>query len=465
MTGPGVGNLEGKRVTVVGLGLSGSALVKWLASRGALVGVSESKAATGFQHWLRVNQGLLERTEFGGHTEAFLLSSDLIVVSPGVRTDLPALASAARHGVPVVGELEVALTDSRARVVAVTGTNGKTTTTALLGHLLETAGLDVTVAGNIGVPVSQVVDEIGEGHLLVLEVSSFQLDTAPSFHPHVALLLNVTPDHQDRYPDFEVYAKSKASIFARQGPGDFAILNRRDPRCAALAPGLASRVRWFDARDGRIEGAGVEAGWIVLCDGGQQARIMPTADLPLRGEHNLENALAAAEAAAALGVGPALLAEGLRSFRGVEHRLEPAGTVGQVVFINDSKATNVDAMQKALESFSEPVVLIAGGRDKNLDFTKIRALVGRAARAVVLIGEAAGKIEAAWQGAAPLHRAGSLDEAVRRAWELASPRGVVLLSPGCASFDMFENFEDRGRKFREAVGRLNPGRSQGARAW
>jgi len=457
--------LEGKRVTVVGLGLSGTALVKWLASRGALVGVSESKASTGFQHWLKVNQGLLERTEFGGHTEAFLLSSDLIVVSPGVRADLPALASAARHGIPVVGELEVALADCRARVVAVTGTNGKTTTTALLGHLLETAGLDVTVAGNIGLPVSQVVDEVGEGHLLVLEVSSFQLDTAPSFHPNVALLLNVTPDHQDRYADFEAYAASKASIFANQTAGDFAILNRRDPRCAGLAPSCKARVRWFDARDGRIEGAGVEAGWIVVTDGGQATRIMPTADLPLRGEHNLENALAAAEAAATLGVGAALLAEGLRTFRGVEHRLEPVGTVGQVVFINDSKATNVDAMEKALKSFAEPVVLIAGGRDKQLDFTKVRALVERSVKAVILIGEAADKIAAAWQGAVPLHRAGSLDDAVRRGYELASPRGVVLLSPGCASFDMFENFEDRGRTFREAVGRLNPGRSQGARAW
>lgn len=463
--GPSVMPLEGKRVTVVGLGLSGTALVKWLASRGALVGVSESKPATGFQHWLKVNQGLLERTEFGGHTEAFLISSDLIVVSPGVRADLPALASAAGHGVPVVGELEVALTDCPARVIAVTGTNGKTTTTALLGHLLETAGLDVTIAGNIGVPVSQVVDEVGAGHLLVLEVSSFQLDTAPSFHPNVALLLNVTPDHQDRYPDFEVYARSKASIFANQTVGDFAILNRRDPRCAGLAPDLKSRVRWFDARDGKIEGAGVDAGWIVLTEGGSSTRIMPTADLPLRGEHNLENALAAAEAAATLGVGAALLAEGLRSFRGVEHRLEPVGTVGSVVFINDSKATNVDAMEKALKSFSEPLVLIAGGRDKNLDFTKVRELVARSAKAVILIGEAAAKIEAAWTGAAPLHRAGSLDEAVRLGFELAAPRGVVLLSPGCASFDMFENFEHRGRTFREAVGRLNPGRSQGARAW
>ncbi len=447
-------DLKGKRVTVVGLGLSGRSLVTWLASRGALVSISEAKPEVGFRSWLKENQAHLKRTEFGGHTEGFLGASDRLVVSPGVPLSLPALQAATRQGIPVVGELEVALADCPARVVAVTGTNGKTTTTTLLGHLLTTAGLTATVAGNIGSPVSEVVDEIGAGHTLVLEVSSFQLDTAPSFHPAVAQLLNVTPDHLDRYPSFEAYAKSKALIFANQVPSDVAVLNRGDARCAQLGPSLHARVRWFGTAGGPFEGAGVDAGWISLFNDGETVRILPVSELPLRGAHNLENALAACVAAAVLGVKPTALPEGLRTFRGVEHRLELAGTVGEVTFINDSKATNVDAQEKALKSFPEPVVLIAGGQDKGADFTRLAPLLPGAVRAAILIGDAAPKIEAAWQGVVRVHRAGSLDEAVRKGYELANPRGVVLLSPGCASFDMFENFEDRGRKFRDAVSRL-----------
>ncbi len=446
--------LEGKRVTVVGLGLSGSALVRFLAGRGALVGVSEARPETGFQHWLKVNASLLERTEFGGHTEAFLVSSDLIVVSPGVRPDLPVLDSAARRGVPVVGELEVAMDGCEARVAAVTGTNGKTTTTALLGHLLETARIPSTVAGNIGIPVSQVVDEVGAGHVLVLETSSFQLDTAPSFRPHVAALLNITPDHQDRYPSLDAYARSKSRIFANQKTGDYAVLNRRDPRCAGLAPDLKARVRWFDASGADAEGAAIVDGWLALVDGGTPQKLIPAADLPLFGAHNLENALAACAAAAALGAPARALAEGLKTFRAVEHRLEPVGRIGEVLFVNDSKATNTDALDKALRSFPTPVVLIAGGRDKALDFEPLRPLVAERARAVVLLGEAADKIAAAWRDAAPVHRAGGLDEAVESAYALARPSGIVLLSPGCASFDMFRDYEDRGRRFRDAVRRL-----------
>ena len=457
-------DLKGKRVTVVGLGLSGTALARWLAARGALVGVSEMKPEAGFAPWLLLNRSYLERTEFGGHTEAFLCSSDLIVASPGVPLFQPALAAAARRGVPVVGELEVALSDCRARIVAVTGTNGKTTTTALLGHLLKVAGVPSTVAGNIGIPVSQVADSAGAGHVLVLEVSSFQLDTAPSLHPELAILLNVTPDHLDRYATYDAYKRSKERIFANQTPDDVAVLNRRDAVCADLAPSLAARVRWFDSRLGGMEGAGVEDGWMVVRAGDRERRIMKATELGLRGEHNLENALAACVVAAELGVGDSAMAEGLRTFPGVEHRLEAAGSVGQVVFINDSKATNVDAQEKALASFDEPVVLIAGGRDKGADFTRLLPLIRKSVKASVLIGEAAGKIRAAWEGAVPLRDSSSLDEAVATAYELARPKGLVLLSPGCASYDMFRNFEDRGRQFREAVSRLSSTLSQGTKA-
>jgi UDP-N-acetylmuramoylalanine--D-glutamate ligase len=329
---------------------------------------------------------------------------------------------------------------------------------------LKTARVPSTVAGNIGIPVSQVSDSLGSGHVLVLEVSSFQLDTAPSLHPAVALLLNVTPDHLDRYRTFDAYQRSKEGIFANQTVEDIAVLNRRDGICTKLAPSLAARVRWFDSRSGGFEGAGVEEGWMVLRVGDRERRVLKATDLGLRGEHNLENALAACVAAAELGVGEEAMAQGLRTFPGVEHRLEAAGSVGQVVFINDSKATNVDAQEKALASFDEAVVLIAGGRDKGADFTRLLPLIRKSVKASVLIGEAAGKIRAAWEGSVPLRDASSLDEAVATAYELARPKGLVLLSPGCASYDMFKDFEDRGRKFREAVSRLSSVLSQGATA-
>ena len=435
-------------------------MVEWLAGHGARVGVSEAKPETDFPNGGGTGTKL-DRVEFGGHTEAFLCSSDLIVVSPGVPLSTPAVSAATRRGLPVVGEMEVVLDSCPARVVAVTGTNGKTTTTALIGHLLEAGGAETAVAGNIGYPVSRAVDGLTDRHTLVLEVSSFQLDIAPSFHPYVAVLLNITADHLDRYPSFEAYVESKSRVFANQSPSDLAVMNRLDERCAGLARELRSRVRWFDASGDRVEGAGVADGWIVLVEGTRRSRVLPVGELRLRGGHNVENALAAAVAASSLGVTVGAIAEGLRTFEAVEHRLEPSGSVGEVHFINDSKATNVDAQEKALRSFPEPVVLIAGGQDKGGDFTRLAPLLEGSVKAAVLIGVAAEKIAAAWRGAIPIHRAGSLEEAVRRGFELASPRGVVLLSPGCASFDMFADFEDRGRRFREAVRELGATGSAG----
>lgn len=447
-------DVRGKRVAVVGLGVSGTAVVEWLAGNGAQVGVSEMKPSTEFMEWVERNGSMLRRTEFGGHTEAFLASSDMIVPSPGVPLTLPALTAAARRGVPVVGEMDLVLDGCPARIVGVTGTNGKTTTTALLGHLLEAGGVPATVAGNIGVPVSLAVKGLTRDRILVLEVSSFQLDTSPSFHPALAVLLNVTPDHLDRYGSFEAYANSKARITANQTSGDAVVLNRLDRRCVALAESSRARVRWFDGSGAVVEGAGISDGWLRLREEGRTVQVLPLADLPLRGAHNVENALAACVAARLLGVSPEVLAAGLRGFKGVAHRLEHVGAIGEVLFVNDSKATNVDAQEKALRSFSEPVVLIAGGLDKGGDFERIAPLLGGRAKAVILIGSATERIERAWREAVPIRRTGSLAEAVREGFELARPRGVVLLSPGCASYDMFRNFEDRGRRFRDAVGEL-----------
>jgi UDP-N-acetylmuramoylalanine--D-glutamate ligase len=323
-----------------------------------------------------------------------------------------------------------------------------------MGHLLRMAGLKAVVAGNIGIPLAEVAEGAGPGDLLVVEVSSFQLDITPSFHPFAALLLNITPDHLDRYRDYESYIRSKESIFRNQDAGDLAVLNRRDPRCASLAPGLVARVRWFDSSTPLIEGAGFDGEWMAVNDGGTITKVLRRAEFPLRGQHNIENGLAAVSAAWSLGVRERALAEGLKSFPGVEHRMEPAGVVGGVEFVNDSKATNTDSQEKALASFPEQVVLIAGGRDKGLDFTVLRGLVGRTVKGVVLIGEAADKIGAAWDGVTRMERAGTMEEAVETGYRLAQPRGTVLLSPGCASYDMFRNFEERGRAFKQAVRRL-----------
>jgi len=447
----------GMRVTIVGLGRSGMAMVPWLKRRGARVSVSDSRPAYEFARWLETERASVERAEFGGNSSDLLAQSDLVVVSPGVPPSTPALAEAARRGIPVVGDFEVALAECPARIAAVTGTNGKTTTTALLGHLLRTGGKKAVVAGNIGEPVAQVVDALTPEHFLVLEASSFQLDTAPSFHPSVALLLNITPDHQDRYRSMPAYIAAKARIFANQGPADLAILNRHDEYCARMAPAIRARVRWFDSLGADADGAGTRDGWVVLGEGGTQTRLLPSAEISIRGGHNLENALAAALAAAALGVFPEALAEGLRSFPGVPHRLEPVGRIGDVEFVNDSKGTNTDATMKALLSFPEPVVLIAGGRDKGQDFAPMAGMVRERVKAAVLIGEAAEKMEKAWGGGIPTHRASSMEEAVRTGLELAGPRGVVLLSPACASFDMFRDFEHRGEVFRAAVAALSRG--------
>jgi len=451
------GNYTGMRVTIVGLGKSGKALVPWLRSRGARVSVSDSRPAYEFAEWLESERGSIERAEFGGNSSDLLAQSDLVVVSPGVSPSSPALAEVIRKGIPVVGDLEVALAGCPARIAAVTGTNGKTTTTALLGHLLKTAKKRVEVAGNIGVPVASVVDRLTPEHLLVLEVSSFQLDTAPSFHPAISLLLNITPDHLDRYSTMQSYTTSKARIFANQAATDLAILNRNDAKCAEMALSIKARVRWFDSRGAVADGAGVKDGWMVFCSGGTHIRLIPVSELSIRGEHNLENGLAAALAGSSLGLSVEELAEGLRTFPGVPHRLEPVGRIGEVEFVNDSKGTNTDATEKALLSFPEPVVLIAGGRDKGADFSPMTSLVKERVKAVVLIGEATEKMEKAWSGVVPTRRASSMEEAVRIGWELASPRGVVLLSPACASFDMFKNYEHRGDVFREAVRALSGG--------
>jgi UDP-N-acetylmuramoylalanine--D-glutamate ligase len=338
----------------------------------------------------------------------------------------------------------------------VTGTNGKTTTTALLGELVRTTGRSVAVAGNIGLALSGEVEGVPADGFIVAEVSSFQLDTIESFSPHVGVLLNITEDHLDRYESFDAYRRSKARVFENQSTSDFAVLNFDDARVAALEADVAATVIPVSAEREVRHGVFLRGGTIVSQVGGREREIVPASEVGIPGPHNLSNALAATAAAAAVGVAPEDAARVLVSFRSLEHRLEDAGEIDGVAYVNDSKATNVDSVGFALRSFDAPIVLIAGGKDKGTDYSPLRGTIANRVKRLVLIGEAAEKMERTFEGAVPIERAASLGEAVMAARRAASPGDVVLLSPACASFDMFDDFEDRGRQFKDLVAALNP---------
>lgn len=446
--------LNGRRVLVVGAGKSGLAAANFLARKGAHTTVTDVKGADELDGRL---SGLDERVALalGSYPDVTRETWDLVIVSPGVPADIPPLVQARAAGVEVIGELELAWRFARAPVVAVTGTNGKTTTTALIGEIFRTAGRRTLVAGNIGTPFSTAVEDFGSEDVIVLEVSSFQLEAAPTFRPHVALVLNITPDHLDRHGSMEAYIAAKARIFANQGPDDRTILNADDPPTAALAARCPGQVIFFSRRHRLDQGIFVHRGEIVVNGGdpdGLQA-VCPVDALRIPGAHNLENALAAVGAAWAMGVPVPAIARGLQAFQGVPHRLELVGVVGGVRYINDSKGTNPDASIKALEAFTEPIVLIAGGRNKGNDFRPFAARFRDKVRALVVLGEAADEIAraAAEAGLREIRSAPDLPSAVRAAANLARPGDIVLLSPACASWDMFRNYEERGDLFRMVV--------------
>ena len=377
---------------------------------------------------------------------------DLIVLTPGVPPELPWLAAARDAGIPVVGELEVAAPFIRRPLMAVSGTNGKTTTTTLVGELLKASGLKPLVGGNIGTPVVSLLARQEEADLLVLEVSSFQLDTAPHFHPQAAALLNLTPDHLDRYPDFAAYVASKASLFRCQGAGDLKVLNADDPAVAALGRGEAGSIT-FPPPGPWPPGPG----WTTPPSGqagGRQEEIFPLADIRLPGRHNLENIMAALLLALDAGADPEACREVLATFHGLPHRLEWVAEMGGVEFYDDSKGTNVGAVAVSLAHFDKPVILIAGGRDKDSDFSLLTPHSERV-KALVLLGETRERLAQVWQGLAPIYLADDMAAAVARAWDLARPGEVVLLSPACASFDMFRDYAHRGQTFQRLVRELN----------
>lgn len=434
---------DGRRVLTMGLGESGKAAARFFASRGARVTANDARGEEALASVRDELAGLDLEWAVGGHPEELFCSQDLIVPSPGVPWSHPALEAARAAGVGVAGELEIAASELRGRVVAVTGTNGKTTTTALIGHILEGAGWNTVVAGNIGTPVLGVVDQSADDQWTVLELSSFQLEAMTTFRAHVAALLNVTPDHLDRHGDFASYLDAKARLLDAQTAEDVAVLNADNPACVDVRSRVKGGVVWF-SRTQPLESGYAVRGGEILRDGSPIA----SAELPIRGPHNLENALAAAACASLAGVPDEDIASGLASFQAVEHRLELVRSVGGVEYYNDSKATNVDAAVKAVESFERGVWLILGGRDKDGDFRALAPSLRGRARELLLIGEAAPKIRRQLGEEFTAVDCGDLAAALSYARAHAAPGDVVLLAPACASFDQFESYGHRGREFK-----------------
>jgi len=458
-------DVRNKRALVVGLGRSGRAAAFLLRREGAIVTVTDIKPPATFGATL---SGLLAEKiglALGLQPVELFLAHDLVVVSPGVPWDLPQLEAARARGIPVIPEVEVAGWFMDACIVGVTGSNGKTTTTTLLGKMLEASGISSFVGGNIGVALSSAVDTIKPGSIVVAELSSFQLEAIRDFRPHVAVLLNISPNHLDRHPTFEAYAQAKRQIFRNQRADDYAVLNADDPWVRSLGPALVSRKVFFSRQEQIPCGLFVSNGNIVYRTGHMQRVLMETKEVRLRGSFNLEDVLGAAAAACVLGADFEAVRKAVRDFKGVEHRLEYVRDICGVEFYNNSKATSVDATAKSLEAFERGVHLIMGGKDKGAPYTPLRPLLKDRVREVLLIGAAADRVAQEFSGAVELIHAGNLETAVPEAFQRARPGDVVLLAPACSSFDQFQDYEHRGRVFKELVGRLAQDVKSGAIEW
>jgi UDP-N-acetylmuramoylalanine--D-glutamate ligase len=445
--------LAGKRVLVVGVARSGIASALFCVEHGARVSATDAEPESKLAEAAAKLRAAGVALELGAHKPELFEQQDLIVLSPGVPADIASLESARSKGIPIWSEIELASRFLRGRLIAITGSNGKTTTTALIAHILKWAGISTVVGGNIGTPLISLIDSTNDSTFTVAEVSSFQLETIEAFRPDIALLLNLTPDHLDRHHSLAEYTRAKLRIFENQRERDTAILNADDPEVAQRVPAKPG-VYWFSRQKHVSAGAYVRDGQIIVRDHGDEEIIMRRDEIPLRGEHNVENVLAASIATWLAGAEPAAIAEGIRTFPGVEHRIEFVAEVRGVKFYNDSKATNVDATLKAITAFDSPLLVIMGGRDKGSPYTPLRDPLQVHARIAFLIGEAAEKIAVELNGSVPLVRAETLERAVAEAFEQAKPGDTILLAPACSSFDQFENYEDRGRKFKQLVAEL-----------
>jgi UDP-N-acetylmuramoylalanine--D-glutamate ligase len=449
--------VDGQRVVVIGAARSGLAAADLLMRRGASVTLSDLRSEVPEAEALRSRGATLE---LGRHGPETVRNADLIVLSPGVPPDQPVIEDARKGGVPIIGELELASRWLRGRVIAITGTKGKSTTSALIGRMLEAAGFQVTVGGNIGAPLSAQVEESTPVSLHVVEASSFQLEGTVEFHPWIAVMLNFSPDHLDRHPDIGSYGAAKARIFRNQTSEDWAVVNADDPGASSLAAGGRAVLRRFSRRQSVTVGTVVEEGWIVDRSPDGDRPLVPLDAIRLLGPHLVDDVLAAATVGVLAAVAPATMTAAVQSFRGLEHAMELVTEREGVRFVNDSKATNVEAALRSIESFDSGVVPILGGRFKGGNLRMLRAAVGARARAVVAIGEARPLIRDALGDIVPVHDASSLEEAVQLAFALAKPSGVVLLAPACASFDMFRDYAERGQRFKTEAERLGAARDR-----
>jgi UDP-N-acetylmuramoylalanine--D-glutamate ligase len=442
--------LNGKRALVVGLGKSGVASALFMKSHGARVTVSDTKSGDELRNEIPVLLDHGITVETGGHGDRTFRGQDLIVVSPGVPVDAPPLVQARSMGETVIGEIELAAQFLPGPIVAITGSNGKTTTTRLTGEILTASDFSTLVGGNIGTPAISLAERAKPDTFVVLEISSFQLETIQTFRPKVAVVLNVTPDHLDRHGTFEIYTDAKARIFENQQGSDFAVLNADDPTCVAMGARTRAQVFWFSRQKEVQQGAWVRDGNIVFRDSKGQREILQVSEIPLKGAHNLENVLAAVCTGVLMGCAPQKIRKAVRDFKAVEHRLEFVATIAGVDYYNDSKATNVDATIKALESFPANIHLILGGKDKGSDYTVLNDLIRQRVKRIYTIGAAAAKIESQVKGAEVVH-AETLENAIRKAHGAAQSGDIVLLAPACASFDQFKSYEHRGKLFKDIV--------------
>ena len=467
--------LKDKNVVVVGLGRTGLAVARFLHQQGARMVATDTADETTLGGTVKTLRDMAIEVELGAHRSSVFEKSDLIVVSPGVSHTIAPVAQARSRGVQVVGEVELAARFIQAPIVAVTGTNGKTTTTALLGQMLHNSGIAAFVGGNIGNPLIDYVSSGQKELLVVAEISSFQLDTIDRFRPNISILLNITADHLDRYPNFEAYADSKIRIFKNQQAGDVAVLNGSDPLIRAKTADIKSQRLFFPALQADEQGAVLNGKRITL-NLDQLKPIQSEIRIPhspfriqadldiaksaLKGRHNYENACAASLAALAAGGTLDGIQQTLAQFKGLPHRLEHVATIKNVHFYNDSKATNVDGVLRALDCFTRPVLLLMGGRDKGSNFTVLKDAIGRHVKELIVMGEAAGPIKNALGQITPTKVADSMPAAVATAFRDADPDEIVLLSPGCASFDWYGSYAERGDDFRSAVEDVKKKRSR-----
>jgi UDP-N-acetylmuramoylalanine--D-glutamate ligase len=445
--------LRGKRVLVVGLARTGVATSLFCAMHGAKVTATDTRTENAIGELLSQLRAAGVYLELGGHREETVLEQDLIIPSPGVPADAPLLKAARAKGITIWSEIELADRFLNGRLVGITGSNGKTTTTSLIEHILRSAGISTILAGNIGTPLISRVEETNDASVTVVELSSFQLELIASFRPNISVFLNLTPDHLDRHHTLDEYGAAKARIFENQTETDSAVLNADDPATTKYAPSKP-QVFWFSRKQRVAQGAFVREDEIVFRRDGKEEALLKLQDIPMAGAHNVENVLAAVAATRLAGADASSIAKGVRTFSGVEHRLEFVAEIGGVRYYNDSKATNVDATLKALDSFPGRILVVLGGKDKGSDYTALQEPLREKAILALLIGAAAEKIEKQIAGSVVIERAGTIVRAVDLAAHAARPGDVVLLAPACASFDQFENFEHRGRVFKDLVHQL-----------